>query len=560
MSHISSIDTYTPTKIGEKGCYEYYWSNNVKENILQLNFQLTRTNNLNQIKKLSILTDKIIDEIQSAYRINLFSREEYLDLLSLMYRTIGYTRDIVSGKGEYTLAFMLLEVWNNYFPELAKFALRHFVLPPEDSPYIQPFGCWKDIKYLFSYLNEPNSLIDYGIELMIEQLKCDINSNKPSLLAKWIPREKSKFGKLFTKLACQFFKEFIKDAKNEISKNLAIKKCKMGFRKIISNLNKKLDTVQIKQCSLKWSEINPSKLTSITIANQKRAFLNNPYENEDRKICANNFKESIDNNIIFNGKFVSLSKFVSDAIRIIKNNNKNSYEAKILNSQWIDNSKLTLPMENFICMVDLSNNYDIQSRNTSIALGLRLAEKSFFKKRLLTFSTTPSWINLEHCNSFIDMVDEIISNSNLDMNSNFTGALNLILDAIIIQQLTHYQVENLVLVLISDMQIDNLEKSIVLKKYIDEQFAEAGLKLWEKPFNSPHIIFWNIRSTSSFPSLSIYNNCSMISGNNPNIINNFSKSKKDNDIFNFVTPWNNFLKLMKNKRYNILDKQIREIL
>ena len=570
MCIISSIDNFTSTQIGEKGCHEYKWSNNVKENIIQLNFQLIRTSNYYTIRNLSILTDKILDEIVSSYKANIICRDEYLELMSLMFRTIAFTRDIIDGKGEYTLAFMLLDVWYNHFPELSKFALRHFVFSPENSPNAHPFGSWKDIKYLFSYFVNyktnflTNGLIDYGIELIIEQLKLDINSFNPSLLAKWIPREKSKFGKLFSKLACEYFKEFIKDAKNEKSKQLAIKKCKMEFRKIISSLNKKLDTVQIKQCALNWSEIVPSKLTSLTLVNQKCAFLKIIEENEDRIACAKNFKELLDNNDKLNGKFVSLNKFVSEAIKLIKSNNKNSYEAKILNNQWIDNSNQTLDIENFICMVDLSNNYDINSRNTSIALGIRIAEKSYFKKRLLTFSANPSWINLENCNTFIDMVDEVTSNSNFDMNSNFSEALKMIIDAIIIKQLNHYQVENLVIVLISDMQVDHLDKTIRLKNYIDEQFAEAGLKLWHKPFNSPHIIFWNIRSTSGFPLLSIYNNCSMISGNNPNILNNFSKSKKDikndNDIFNLVTPWNNFIKLIKNKRYDILDKKIRDTL
>jgi hypothetical protein len=334
----------------------------------------------------------------------------------------------------------------------------------------------------------------------------------------------------------------------------------MKFRKIISCLNKKLDTVQIKQCASNWSGIHPSKLTSITLVNQKRAFLNNPEGNEDRLKCANNFINALDNNYNFNGKFVSLGKFVSDAIRLINSNNKNSYEAKILNSQWNDNSKLTLPMENFICMVDLSNNYDIESRNNSIALGIRIAEKSFFKKRLLTYSASPTWINLENCETFIDMVDKVLNNSNFDMNANFADSLKMVIDAIINKQLSHFQVENLVLVLISDMQIDKLEKSICLKNYIDEQFAEAGLKLWQKPFNSPHLIFWNIRNTSGFPTLSIYNNCSMVSGYNPNILNNYSKAKKDYEFSNLVTPWNNFIKVMKNKRYNILDKRLREIL
>jgi hypothetical protein len=43
---------------------------------------------------------------------------------------------------------------------------------------------------------------------------------------------------------------------------------------MLSRLNKQIDTTQIKQCGQNWSAIDFNTVTSITIAKQKKAFLN----------------------------------------------------------------------------------------------------------------------------------------------------------------------------------------------------------------------------------------------------------------------------------------------
>ena len=564
MSFISPLDNFTSSQFGEKGNIEYTWSNNIQEQILQLNFQLTRTNDTNTIKNLSVKTDKILTEIISLYKTNIISRDEYLDYMSIMYRIIGYTRDIISGKGEYILAFMLLDVFNNHFPQLAYFALKQFVIPPDDQPYFHPYGSWKDIKYLFQYLNDysnntSSSLINYSIQLVINQLKNDLDSSNPSLLSKWIPREKTKFGQLFTLIACSYFNDYISSSTHHSSKQRAIFKAKMEFRKIISKLNKKLDTVQIKQCSSSWNNIDPYKITSITFFKQKRSLLNldfngqNRYNNDDRILSSNKIKEFLEKEPIINGKKIGLNHFTNEAIKLFLK--KNSYEASILNAQWLDNSNQNNMLDNFIPILDLSNIHHKDSFNAAIALGIRIAEKSF--KRILTFSASPSWINLENCNNFIEMVEQVITQSECGLNTNFSAALNLIIDSIISQKLNHEEVENMVLAIISDMRLDALDKKYILIDYIETQFTEAGQKLWNKPFKPPHILFWNMRSTNGFPALSIHNNCSMISGFNPILLNNFCNNKNGNKN---CTPWQLFKKYLGNSRYSILNQYIRQII
>jgi hypothetical protein len=197
--------------------------------------------------------------------------------------------------------------------------------------------------------------------------------------------------------------------------------------------------------------------------------------------------------------------------------------------------------------------------NEAIALGIRVAEKSMLGKRVMTFTSYPTWVNLEGQDTFVDMVD-IIRQSDWGMNTNFAAALKMILDAIVIQKLKPDDVEDMVLAIFSDMQIDQPDRSRSgsLIERIEKQYADAGQKLWGKPFKTPHILFWNLRSTSGFPSLSSQKNVSMISGFSPALLNTFCEEGLSG--LQSCSPWSLFTKSLNNDRYKPLDKFIRETL
>jgi len=565
---ISALDNFNPSQIGENGSSEYTWSNNMRERVLQLSFQLTRIRDETAINNLAEQTDKILKELNGSYKNSIIYRDEYLGYMSIMYRMIGHTRDIIDGKGEYALSYMLLSVWHSHHPELAKFAFRLFVLPPDGAAKdFHPYGSWKDIKFFYKR-NKSSPLVQYGSQLLLNQLKKDSLSDNPSLAAKWVPREKSQFSELFTELATDYFCDYIVSAKTAEDKKRAIIKAKMNFRKLISSLNKKLDTVQIKQCGLNWSEIEPSKQTSITMFKQKKAFLNvnkdgrQRYELADRIVCANKFKEfaqkAVKGEVEVKGKRVGLNNFTKDALQLIYHNQKTSVEAAILNAQWLDNSKQTGSLGKMIAMVDVSGSMNGDPMNAAIALSIRVAEKSMLGKRVMTFSASPSWVNLTGQDTFVEMVNTV-KRSDWGMNTNFAAALKMILDAIVTQKLKPEDVEDMVLAIFSDMQMDEADhKSISLMTSIEAQYAEAGNRLWGKPFKTPHILFWNLRSTSGFPSLSTQKNASMMSGFSPALLNLFCEEGLS--ALQSYTPWSLFTKSLNNERYQPLDTYIREFL
>ena len=99
---------------GEKGCLEYSW--NMKDNkelITQFQFQLTLSSN-NNIEKLENIHKNLL---------YVSSQEEK----KIIYKMLAHTRDIVMGKGIYSLSYMMLYNYAEYDFKLFKEMFNNFV-------------------------------------------------------------------------------------------------------------------------------------------------------------------------------------------------------------------------------------------------------------------------------------------------------------------------------------------------------------------------------------------------------------------------------------------------
>lgn len=565
-------------KFGENGHLEYNWSNNIQEKIVQFNFQVTSSYNSSKINELSIILESLIFSLKSIIDTgSSFEKQLAKGHLGLLYKMIGHTRDIIDGKGEYTLSYMMIYVWNKIYPHLAEFALKCFVNLNINNKNIHPYGSWKDIKYLCEYCkgqgeNINSNLIQYSINIVNKQLNEDYinlisNYDDLSLVSKWVPRDKSKYCWLYESLAVNYFSFYIETAKNENNMKKAILKCKTEYRMILSTLNRKLDTLQIKQCNNEWSNINFDNVTSISLTKQKKAFFNinkdgTPRypENIDRNICAENFKthiqKSIKGEIEMKGKRLSVCDFTKQALQLL-HSDCNKLEKELLNSQWRDNSSQNKMLGKMIAMVDVSSSMEGNPMYAAIGLGLRIAEKSILGKRIMTFGSKPEWINLEHYNDFVSQV-EIVKNAPWGMNTNFYSALNMILDAIIENKMSPEDVQDIVLVILSDMQIERCDSCYkqTLYEIMKIKYEEAGIRVHGKPYKPPHILFWNLRSTNGFPCLSNQPNTSMMSGFSTVLLNLFCE--EGIDALHSCTPWSILIKSLENERYKILGNKFEE--
>lgn len=573
---VNAIDNYTNTQIGENGHVEYGWSNSIREKIAQFSFQLNRTNDKgikNLEEFLKVLLFSLKHNIKQGTLLNKQVAKGYI---SILYKMIGHTRDIIDGKGEYTLSYMMIYTWYSFYPELSKFALRCFVNLGDKT---HPYGSWKDIKYFCHYCKsqgEPSThpLIQYAVKLTNEQIYNDYTKyitflDDISLAAKWVPREKSSFGWLYRELACDYFSDYLLTADTTTRYIKAVTKCKTEYRKVLTTLNKHIDTLQIKQCGQNWSSIDFNKVTSISLYKQKKAFLNIKNNGQlrsptnDRIDCSTNFKmyiqKTIEGDADVKGKRVGMADFTKQALQFIDKNNNNQTEIDLLNSQWRNNSSQTGELGKMIAMVDVSGSMEGDPMNAAIALGIRIAEKSVLGKRVMTFSTKPSWINLNGYDDFVSKVG-IIKDAEWGMNTNFHAALDTILDAIIQNRMATEDVQDLVLVILSDMQIDSGDKcnTQVLYDNMKLKYETAGIRVHGKPYKPPHILFWNLRSTNGFPTLSNQRNCSMMSGFSPALLNLFCEQGVN--ALQSCTPWALLEKSLENARYRImgdeLDKEI----
>ena len=571
---ISALDSYTPTQLGEKGHLENGWSNDLREQVVQLSFQLVRTADptdlgarmtklLNQVHLLS-------DSRQCPSAI----KQEYNLIKEILLSLTAQTRDVEAGKGEWTLSYELLKSWWSVSEKTTFKLIKYFVhdIPVEGSAH--PLGSWKDIKAIWAYFGGvkcPERLQDYLINLINTQLKLDVSAENPTLCSRWVCREggaaksANTFKPLFQALAYDYFKHFIVTAKSDVTIASARRKAITHYRTLLSGLNKRIRTPQINMCGGTWSEIKYPDVPSVALRKLTRSFQNLDKKNqprsdsEDRIVAADNFTEFVDQaikgEVVMKGKRVGITSIVNDGLKILDRMALGLTATKIdidaINLQWRDGGKHIPNLGKFVVMADTSGSMFGDPLIACLGLALRIAEKSTLGRRVMTFNNVPEWINLEGHIEFTDMLNQI-RNTNWGMNTNFTAALTLILDVIVKNRLTTEEVEDMVLVILSDMQIDskgNESLSEDMWGLIERLYSEAGIKLWGKPFNPPHILFWNLRSLSGTPITSKQKGATMMSGFSPALLNAFCE--KGMDFLQSVTPWSQLVVSLDNPRYKL---------
>jgi hypothetical protein len=563
---------------GENGTTEFSWgkqkdsNESIEELLVQLNFQLTRSSaNQNTLKTNMYL---ILTKLKEMFD-NDNKEVNYKKYIILLYKMMGYTRDIIKGKGEYNLTHMMMRYFYSFFPEMTLDFVRTLVLLPNDE---HPYGSWKDMKYLCEHCKDDGvgnnlykNIIDKCCELLNAQLKQDFENQNVqkyniSLVSKWIPRENKKFGWLFHKLATSYYKEFIVTALTPSQLIRATTKCHCKYRQLISSLNKKLDTLQIKQCRNTWSEIDFNKITSISLMRQKNALLNKnkngsvKFETrKDRVKCAKQFEAyTNDKTVTIKGKRISMIDFTKEAIFLNSLSGvKGKTELNLLNRQWEDNKTQNGKLGKMIAMVDTSGSMNGDPMHSAIGLGIRIAEMSSLGKRVMTFSSHPTWVNLENEQNFSECVNKV-SKSDWGMNTNFFAAMDMILNAIVKLKMHPSEANDMVLVILSDMQInqaDNRSQGSTMFDTIKMKYHNAGMHHYGEPLKPPHILFWNLRSTSGFPNLTTEKNTSMMSGINPALMNVFCEEGMES--LSQYTPWNLLEKTLNDKRYSVLQTQAK---
>ena len=586
----------TPIILNDNGHKIFTWSFNLKERVLQFWNQLVRTNKI-QLQVLKSIFNGILMEASSKLNsLSSIEQTEGRDVLVLMYKMIAQTRDIKNGKGEYFLSYMMICVWYEYFPDAAIYAIESFV---KTSSTERPYGSWKDIKYFCNYckneekLKDLHPLIVAPLMMMNKQLKKDnenLGKENISYAAKWAPREKSnKFGWQFEIMAQCYYSDYFGCSTSSEYKN-ALNKAKMDLRKIVSKLNRHLQTPQVTMCNDLWDNIIVDNLTSRTIFKNQNAFLNIKNNGErrffstDRGSFAKQFGEYIESsstkeNICkkMKGNDIEIYEFVKKAYEILEHKEKgfideNTYKTKVklLELQWSDFSKKINKLRDCLVFIDFSLSMDPLSLYSSIGLACLILEKSTFGKGLIIFSGDYKWINLENKyeKGFVEIISEIKRESEIDFQrtySNIYKAFNSVVDVIIKNKLsdTHFCDMNFVILSNMKFERDKFDSPDILSKNICNIFNKAGLASIGKEYIQPYFVLWNVESSNEFMVEGITDKFMVFSGYKNFVLKSLAINEgfKDNKaMIQLITPWETFLKILNSKRYNKMEFFIRHLI
>ena len=599
--------------IGTNGHLQETWSNNLNEKVLQFYYQLVRTDKTCLLELEYVLRNLLLDLTSSVDTSNRndFESENYL--LIILYKLIAQTRDIEIGKGEYTLAYMMIKVWYDFYPEAALFAIKSFVTDTNDGKE-RAYGSWKDIKKFCEYcvdsgMSKEHILIHNCLTLLTDQIKRDYETvmsgkNNISLAAKWAPREKSSCGWMFETCAKIYFYNICVnngEFTDKIQKNIYMK-----YRKILSLLNRHLDTLEIKCCSKLWSSINFNNLTSHHLIKLEKQFFSlnkNMTSDEYMKLENTDILEIQEKNMfmfylfhateVFSEKLRNISKNIDlvdcykYAVELIKykntlNNTSNvggvgvgvglelddvyNKKYKFINTIWENISNNIIELREILPIVDVSKKEFASSeifgcREFSLAFAILVAEKSTFGNGIILCGCRSKWVNLENSINFVDKVELIMNNMKdiSDSNDNFYSSFYSITDLMIESKMTNYEIKNTTLLILSDLQFtyNNTEKDTIYSNM---------KKICEKdkiPINN--LIFWNTSFNTGFPCKSYINNVTMLSGRNYKMINLFNdRSTIEYKFLNvglqMNNSWNMFSNIISNKRYKKMGTYLVDLL
>lgn len=615
--------------------------NSFKKMLCVLYYELTRKDRDMDITELSYKISDLLESIKRNIQYVGHNQISYVIELLYLYKLIGQTRDAECGKGERELTYMMLYIWYQHYPILAIYAVKAIVgaeindSTPETIFHIYPneryhYGCWKDIKYLCGYIKEhsPNGendgFIDACVVIMVEQLQKDyrkmnetlydttddvksIKNMGISLAAKWVPRENSKYGWLFKKILHEWswrsWPYILKSPHTYYQYLSALVKCTGNFRKMISKMNKLLDTVEIKQCSRKWASIHPDAINTLTMIRNKDAFLNirngkeRIYDEDDidiernRVYCSQKIQKYIYSNALFdnismakknkyhNGNHdiygsqnsilikcskirnIPISYYVKKAFELLENDSVDVNEIELLNRQWREAVCCFNRIDNAIPIIDISLSLDEMNREplyNAIALGCFICEKSSLLKRVIFVSEgTPHWVNLVECDDFMSMMKiikpftETICPFVNENTGSYLKSMKLILDSIISTNMSPENVKKLVVVMLQNKRIKNQHRKIKRMFIYSNGYTSYSI---------PYMIYWNLstKNMEYLPAKMDKKGVAFVSGCSQSLLHHFCFV--DFDFVRQMTPYEMICTILNNDRYFFMEKIFTKVL
>lgn len=430
------------------------------------------------------------------------------DLVVLAFQT----RDCRGGKGERALFTKLFCLLIAIAPEAAAATVA---LVPE-------YGSWRDLCVLYDALGDASNLRDAAraraeelrneiVAVFAKRLRADLaGAAKPSLAAKYAPREHKQHQALSGKLAAALFPG---DGRR-----------REKYRKAVAKLSRALDVPEIKMCGKRWADLDVAAVPSRCLAKSRKAFLNEALkggalskareatgdrfpDDADRVACREHVREAA---LATAGKKLKGAQlFPHEIVNRVCRGPSSTLEDDVANAQWrAIEADLRARLEagdggpnlgKVVALVDVSGSMGGTPMDVAVALGLLVSTFAApaFKDRFLTFESEPRWHALDATASPVEKMRAARA-APWGGSTSFAKALDRVLDACVEHKLSPEEIPDLIV--FSDMQFDQAEGyggrdapwTTWHERFV-KKFADAGLRVRGARWDAPAITYWNLR-------------------------------------------------------------------
>lgn len=382
----------------------------------------------------------------------------------LAVKMLFYLRDVRGGKGEReSFRLILRNMYENnhrLFDMLVSFV-------PE-------YGRWDDILE-FTDSNKVKNIVTL-------QLQDDLDSDHPSLLAKWMPSINTSSADT-RKLAREWVKILDLSEKD--------------YRKLLSGLRAKINIVETAMSDNEWETINYSAVPGRAMKLYRKAYGRHDFARFDAFI-----NKAMKGEVKINASTVYPYELVSGYL------NRRASLDKAIEAQWNQLPNYCSVNRNAIAIADVSGSMTGRPMEVAVSLAIYLAQRNngAFKNLFMTFTDTADIISLPN-NCTLQKAVKIVSESDWGGSTNLQAAFSQLLRVAVNNDVPQEDMPA-VLYIISDMEFNSCVMGTNLD-VIKLQYKQAGYKL-------PYIVFWNVDSRhNQVPATADENGVYLVSGFSP---------------------------------------------
>lgn len=459
----------------------------------------------------------------------------------LAMKWLFYARDARQGLGERRLFRVVLAYLIESNPEM--------VIPVIN--LIPEYGRYDDLWCLLD--NSKSARVVY--QIVDAQLKEDYRNfmaKKPiSLLAKWMP-------------SCNASSAKTKRYATMLRKAMCMKE--RDYRKMLSELRKYLDVVEVKMSDKNWSEIKYEAVPSRANLIYNSAFLRN--DEERRRDYLGKLEKG-------ETKINASTLFPHDIVHKYSRGYGLNPKDATVEALWKALPDTVKGCGNTIVVADgsgsMTSTVDSKSRVTALevanALAIYFAERSSgqFKDKYITFSERPQFVDFSNCHSLHAKLQKALAHDEV-ANTNIEKVFDLILTAAINNRMSQEDLPANILI-ISDMEFDRCATCGELQRHTDywgrsyysgarstpsqtlfntiaQRYADAGYKM-------PRLVFWNVNSrTGTIPVKENELGVALVSGFSVNVTKMVMSGKTD--------PFECLLETLNSERYAPVENALRQ--